>query len=180
MEWFKSFLGIASDIEAVYWILAITSTALFLLKIFFNFGDEHEGDGVVSLSSILSFLKVGAWMGVLCFRLTDFSVWTILLVTLLSGSMGFIGAVWVLRRLRGLESSGTLSLENAVGKIGTVYCSLPNDKNDVGQIQVEVQGRLATLNAKSDGVEIKTGSKVLVYGVENGALLVEPYSGDEN
>jgi membrane-bound ClpP family serine protease len=81
----------------------------------------------------------------------------------------------LLRKVKRFESYGTLNLENAIGKIGTVYLSIPANSNGEGQIQIEVQGRLTTLDAKSVGEEIKTGRKVLVYDVKDGKLLVSPY-----
>jgi membrane protein implicated in regulation of membrane protease activity len=182
-ESFKLFLGIQTNAEAIYWCLAIIGTLFFLLKILFSFfgGDAETShsdalDGHISLDSIFSFLKVAGWIGVICYRATTFAPLTILFVSLLSGSGAFalIGAL--VGRIRKLESDGTLNLENAVGKFGTVYLTIPREKSGEGQIQVEVQGRLCTLSALSADAELKTGEEVFVYSVENNKLLVVPKS----
>lgn len=180
-ESFKLFLGIETNAEAIYWCLAIVGTLFFLLKILFSFfGGEGDGaqsdfpDGYISLDSVFSFLKVAGWIGVICYRATSFAPLTILFVSLLSGSGAFalIGAL--IGRIRNLESDGTLNLENAVGKFGTVYLTIPQQKSGEGQVQVEVQGRLCTLSALSADAELKTGEEIFVYAVVNGKLLVVP------
>jgi hypothetical protein len=45
----------------------------------------------------------------------------------------------------------------------------------MGQIQIVIQGKLTTLNARTDGERIPTGEKVIVYEVEKGVLKVMPY-----
>lgn len=178
---FKSLLGIATDLEAFYWIIAIISTLVFLFKLLFgSFGMEKEfqtdfSDGHFSLNEIFSFLKVAGWVGVISIRLISLAPVAAVSASLVAGVGAFFLARLILKNLKRLESSGTLDLESAVGKVGTVYLTIPKGAQNAGQVQVEAQGRLCTLDAISPDTEIKTGEKVLVYGVKDNRLLVEPY-----
>ena len=45
MEVFKELLGIQSNAEAIYWLLALASTFLFFLKLVFSiFGGDADSD----------------------------------------------------------------------------------------------------------------------------------------
>jgi membrane protein implicated in regulation of membrane protease activity len=187
LDSFKTLLGISTDAEAFYWLMALLGTFFFIVKIVINLvGKDKSASDIdldgshdfFSIETILSFLKVAGWIGVLCFRLTSLSPMLVLLASLVSGTIAFFVAATTLKHLRHLEDDGTMNLENAVGKTGVVYLSLPGLNQGTGQIQVEVQGRFATLDAKSDK-PIKTGEKVFVYAVENNCLLVVPKGEEE-
>lgn len=177
MSQFYSFLGIESPLEAVYWIIAITGSVLFLVKLVISFisGDSADGDAddfagddsdALSLNTVIAFLKSAGWIGVICFRLTLLSPVIIIPITLLSGIFTFCSVVFVTRRLAMLEDSGTIQYKNAVGNTGRVYLTIPGKGEGLGQIQVPLQGRLMTIKAKSDGDAIPTGSSILVCYID--------------
>ena len=74
-----------------------------------------------------------------------------------------------------LTDEGTLDLNNARGKTGSVYLRIPGKRAGVGKVQVKVQG-LQTLDAVTDNEdEIKTGAVVeIVDIINNEILLVKP------
>ena len=73
---------------------------------------------------------------------------------------------------KSFESSGTLDLSRAIGQEASVYLTIP--ETGTGQIQVSIQGRLMTMNAKSlNGTEFKTGQRVIVTGVQEDILSVD-------
>jgi NADH:ubiquinone oxidoreductase subunit D len=51
-----------------------------------------------------------------------------------------------MRALFSLRSSGTLDYKNAVGKIATVYVTVPPNHNGGGQVEVLIQVRLQTIS----------------------------------
>lgn len=195
METFKEILGIQSNIEAVYWLIALAGTFLFFVKIVLSFsGSEAEdvdfsdgiegGDGVdhvVSVETIIAFLKGAGWIGVICYRITSFSSELIIPLTLVTGFITFGSVYYLLIGLQKLESSGTIDFNSAIGNIGQVYLGIPASGFGIGQIQVAIQGRLATVNAKSDKGAIKTGEKVLVCYMDkkDGVLVVAPFPYEE-
>ena len=192
MDWFvqfKELFSIATDIEAVYWIVALAASFLFSIKLIMSmlgadaldFDVDMEADaGHVSVDTILAFLTAGGWIGVLCYRNTDLGMGSILLIAVASGMVGFVSTYYFMRAMKRLESSGTIELKNAIGKTAKVYLTIPGDTEGFGQVQVSLQGGLRTMKARSD-VEIRTGEKVLVFDVgEDNILIVSPYKGTES
>jgi membrane protein implicated in regulation of membrane protease activity len=85
-----------------------------------------------------------------------------------------LGTVWVLDRtfrlMKGLQSSGNLSTDLAVGKEGSVYLTVPSE--GAGKVQVAVDGRLREFSAVSERKqEIKTGERIRVVRVVDGGTL---------
>jgi membrane protein implicated in regulation of membrane protease activity len=80
----------------------------------------------------------------------------------------------LLRKIRQFESSGNLDYDNAIGKTGVVYLSIPANEQTGGQIQIHFQGRLITTDARTDGKAIPTGQKVIVYDRRENILWVQP------
>ncbi|MFQ3582924.1 MAG: hypothetical protein SNJ49_13575 [Chloracidobacterium sp.] len=192
-NWF----GLPSVLESLCWGVAILSTSLLLLKLvvgtLLDGLDGHldghlagsvgllgGGDGETlpggGLKAVLAGLGVAGWSGVLCFQLTRFSPLVVLGMALGSGAVTFLLTVWLLRQLYRIESDGTLQPTSAIGQFGTVYLTIPAHGQGCGQIQIETQGRLATLDAMTDGQAIPTGSRVFVHSVSNGVLMVAPES----
>ena len=183
MEAFKELLGITTNAEAVYWILALTSTFLFFLKLLLSifggdtdtdvdvdldtgddvdFSDDVDHESFFSINTILAFFKGAGWIGVICYRFTKFNFSSIIFITFFSGVITFFFAVYLLKYMKSFESSGTLDMRNAVSNVGTVYLTIPGQRGGIGQIQVEIQGRLTTVDAITDKETLKTGEKVLV------------------
>ncbi|MGQ9897739.1 MAG: hypothetical protein ACUVR8_09325 [Acidobacteriota bacterium] len=172
-------------LELLCWVVALFSTTLLVVQLTFGVlldGLDGHLDGLFDgsaghlygggLKALLAALMVAGWGGVLSFTLTRLPPFLIVALTLGAGAITFATTIWLLRRLRYLESDGTLQIANAIGKFGTVYLSIPARGTGRGQIQVEVQGRLMTLEAMSDGPAIPTGVQVFVHGARDGALLV--------
>ena len=74
------------------------------------------------------------------------------------------------------DHSGNIKTENAIGKVGEVYLTIPPERKDKGQVNLLLQGRLAEFDAVTqNSMEIKNGDKVLVIGIEkDNTLLVVP------
>lgn len=165
-----------TSFEMFFWGLALLATLLLLFKLFFGemFDDLTElveGD-VLSLNALLVGFKVMGWIGVVCLQLTRFPRSAVIAAALGAGLLTFVAATFMVRRLRRLEDDGTMNLANAAGRVGTVYLTIPAALEGTGQIQIEVQGRLATVDAKTSGPALPTGEKVFVYDVEGTTLLV--------
>lgn len=78
----------------------------------------------------------------------------------------------LMQKARALESSGTADVNRAVGQRGTVYLTIP--RGGRGQVQVIVQERLMTLDARTTGADLPTGAKIRVDRVEDRVLVVSP------
>jgi len=197
MEFFKELLGIQSNAEAVYWILALASTFLFFVKLVLSiFGGDADSDvdiiedgdftddgdldsdSIFSTNTILAFFKGAGWIGVICYKFTKFQFTSIIIIAFFSGIITFIFALYLLRYMQTLESSGTLDYKNAISNVGTVYLTIPGKREGTGQIQVEIQGRLTTVDALTDKETLHTGERVLVCykDKKTDTLVVAPYN----
>jgi hypothetical protein len=87
-------------------------------------------------------------------------------IALVSGFAALGVAQVVLTLLFRLRSDGTLRIERAIGKSGTVNLSIPANKTGAGKVQVSVQGRLEEFRAITSGpLQLGSGAKVVVIGV---------------
>ena len=170
----------------IYWSIAVVTSALLGLLLILNlFGfdiDDIEIDGLgdaFSFNATIALFCVGGWMGYMAETTTNMSTIMVLVVAIVSGIIFYVISIYVLNKLKGLETSGTVDIENAVGQTATVYLTIPAEQQGDGQIQLIIQGGLKTYDAQTKNEAIPTGTEVLVYDIENGKLLVEPYKSHE-
>ena len=72
-----------------------------------------------------------------------------------------------------LTDSGTMSLKNAVGKIGEVYLTVGASRGNIGKISIKVQGSLRELEAITDDDEdLKMGTVIEVTDIITDNLLL--------
>jgi hypothetical protein len=72
----------------------------------------------------------------------------------------------------GLQSDGTVGINQSLGARGTVYLGI--GENDVGQVQINVEGNIRTYPARSsNNTAINTGTLIQVTEVIAGILIVE-------
>ncbi|MEM7548283.1 MAG: hypothetical protein AAF363_01315 [Bacteroidota bacterium] len=169
----------------IYWYIAIFSSVLMLIIILLSIiGIDSDGLEIEflgeygSVNSIIAFLFVGSWTGFLSYKYTAFGDGLTLIVSIGAGTASYFGTILLLQKLKGLESSGNINIQNAIGKKGKVYLGIPGKKEGSGQVQILLEGRLKTLNALSLGETIPTGTEIIVFDIENNHLVVEPYSED--
>ncbi len=190
-----------SLLSKIYWIIAISSTIIFVILLLFSFfgaefnselsgggdmnaGDVHSGDVniaegfsgfIISFKSIMSFLMMFGWAGILS-QSYNLSIIGTLLVAFITGFVALFAVAGLLFFVTRMTQSGTLKMENAIGKSGQVILKIPPKKQGFGQIQINIQGSLQTLEAVSEEAEeIKSGSNVMVIDLlEDNTLLVVP------
>lgn len=126
---------------------------------------------LLSLRSILAFVMMGSWM---CYTLCYMLDWYYAVI--IAVACGFVAACCMAGALIGIEKlqdNGTLNANNAVGKIGTVYLTVPPKRAGQGKINVLVQERYAEYEAVTDSDEpIVTGSEIKVIGHLGANLLL--------
>jgi membrane protein implicated in regulation of membrane protease activity len=170
----------------IYWILAVPSTAIFLILLILSFfgGDADGGDVdldvsdslggfIINFKSIMSFVMMFGWAGIISMSF-NLSIGFTIIVAVLTGIVSLIAVAALLYFISKMSYSGTMKIENAIGKVGQVVLKIPAKKSGFGQIQVNIQGSLRTLDAKTEEVdEIKSGTNVQVIDLlENDVLLV--------
>ena len=71
------------------------------------------------------------------------------------------------------DSNGNIKTENAIGKRGEVYSTIPANGKGQGKVNVLVQGKLVEFDAITNkGVELKTGDTIAVIDIKEGNVLV--------
>ncbi|MBN2893133.1 MAG: NfeD family protein [Bacteroidales bacterium] len=176
----------------IYWILAVPSTAIFLILLVLSFfgadadadidggdiGDVDIGEGlggfILSFKSIISFVMMFGWAGIISMTF-DLSIALTIIVAVITGLVSLIAVASLLYFITKMSYSGTMNLENSIGKVGSVILRIPSKKQGIGQIQVNVQGSLRTLEAMTEEKEqIKSGTNVQVIDVQDNILIVIP------
>lgn len=130
---------------------------------------------LLSLRSVIAFVAVGAWVGYTLMYVLDW-YWAVIIAC----ACGFAAACGMAAALIGMEKlqgNGNLNPTNALGKIGTVYLTVPPSRTGKGKINILIQERYAEYEAMTDCDEpIPTSSEIKVTGcVEGNVLLVTKY-----
>ena len=134
--------------------------------------DGDSGNALGWVKSILVFVGVGSWV-TRAFLQADHHFWLALLVGVLSG----VVSVYLLAKFLGLllqqQEEGNWKYEDAVGKGGEVYLTIP--KGGEGEVQISVKGAIRTLVAISDYGPLPTGTIIEVKAVDDmNRLIVMP------
>jgi hypothetical protein len=185
-EWWSSL----ELVEQVFWGIAITSSILFLFLMVFTFfggdvddvsaaGDADaavEGDtGIdfqfISFKNLVGFFTIFAWTGIICLGSGLGPGFSTLLATI-AGLIMMVVMASILYFMGKLTEDGTLRLNNAIGKTGNVYLTIPSGRAGMGKVQIQVQG-FRTLDALTDfDQDIPTGAVVDVVDVLNNQILI--------
>lgn len=181
-----------TTLQKIHWGIALPSTIIFIIQLILtlaggdaddidadadgDFDGDTDGDGmnIFSVKSILAFLMFYGWSGLAAIQYGMVTWWIITLISLGIGVLMMMFTAWLFFMLFKLQESGTMKIENAIGKQGEVYLTIPAKKNGVGKIQIIIQGSYRTLDALTEETEdIKTGTFVEVVDVINDALVVK-------
>ena len=135
-----------------------------------DFGNTDTSFRILSLQGITAFFMM--------FGLVGLAVSTGAqnpFLAVLGGLASGLVSVWIISKIyssmKKLQADGTLKFENAAGKEGTIYLTIP--KGGTGQVRVAIQGSMRILDATSiDGKEIRTGENIRVEKVISGNILV--------
>ncbi len=130
-------------------------------------GHEHGHSEFFKLLSLRALVSGSAFFGVTGL-LGDSIALAPIFVFLLAASVGLAAMVivaWLMSVLAGLHSEGNLDVRGAMGRLGTVYLSVPGDKSGQGKVTVSVQERSLEFDAITNDRELKTGESVLVIDV---------------
>ncbi|WP_461632961.1 hypothetical protein [Labilibaculum euxinus] len=177
-------------VEKIFWSISVPFSLLFLIQIALTFvgGDiddlSAEGDAdaavegdtgidfqFISLKNLIAFFAVFGWTGIICLDM-GLGAGVSTLIATLAGLVMMLIMASILYFMGKLVEEGTLDLNNAKGKVGNVYLSIPANRKGMGKVQIEVQG-LQTLDAVTDSdSDIPTGAVIQVVDVLNDQILI--------
>lgn len=173
------------------WTIGITTGLVFLVQTLLAFTGINSSNRGMGTSFVGGF---NADAGQRPFRLFTFrnSVnfllgfsWTILsLHNLVSNQLVLIvlgviaGALWLAAMrylffaMGKLQPSGTVDIQQAVGKTAETYLTVPGFKNGMGKVHVRMKGALRELDAVTEGETIPSGTSVKIIRVVEGRVLL--------
>ncbi len=181
-----------SSMQKIHWIIAVPSTLIFIIQLIISLttgadsdlevsgdhdgdfsGDHGDGMHIFSVKSILAFLMFYGWGGLAAIEKGMHVWWGISAISFVLGLIMMLFTAWIFFMLLKLQSSGTLDINNALGKEAEVYLTIPAKKSGNGKVQIIIQDGYKTLDAVTEDTEdIHTGSFVEVIDVVNDILVV--------
>jgi hypothetical protein len=182
-DW-RALIALGYD-TAVYLIIALVGTLLFLIRLGFTYfggaGGDFEVDGdfdsdasfsYFSVLSILAFFMGAGWMGLACRLDWGFGRLT---SSLLSAGFGFammVAASGLSYMARRLNLTIDYDVRTAIGRTGRVYLTIPEKGKGHGQVEVSVSGRRKVVNAVSAGPRLEAFSDVQIVDARDDDTLV--------
>ena len=134
-------------------------------------GGYEPGFRVFSIQSVGAFGLVSGSTGLAVSKELHFSALTALLASIVAGALILWLMSLVFKAFNRFSSNGALDYSQALLETGEVYLTLP--KEGTGLVQLPIQGRLVTANARSlNGTAIPTGTEVMVREVDHDDTLV--------
>lgn len=177
-----------SVFEKIFWYIAIPFTVLLVLMVILTLigiwefdlhghdlvsmdnmhQDGHNLTGLkfFTIRNIIIFFAILGWTGIACVH-SGFGMFLTIGISLISGIALVVVVSFLLYGVLKLTHDGTVLIDSAKGKNGTVYFPIPEKRSGYGKITVTAQGTLQELRAMTDGPRIESGAIVYVRDIED-------------
>ncbi|MBO4979330.1 MAG: NfeD family protein [Clostridia bacterium] len=179
--------------QQIFALIAIPSTLVMLIQtvmLLIGLGGEGDvdadadgdevfeggGDGLVlfSVRGVVSTLTVMGWSAVAL--LETLAPALAITIAAVLGVATLFGMAFLMRAVARLQASGNIDVENAIGKVATVYIPIPEKGKGTGKVTLTLQemySEFTAITVSSD--RLATGTLVRVVAVDGtGVLVVEP------
>ncbi|PLX08783.1 MAG: hypothetical protein C0596_05640 [Marinilabiliales bacterium] len=178
-------------LEKIYWAIALPFSAVFIIQLLMTLiGGGGDGDidatgdadfdvdadaGIgfqfITLKNFIAFFTIFGWTGIACLD-GGLSKGMTIFLSIVAGMLMMLLMATLFYLIGRLTESGTMKMDNAIGKTATVYIRIPAAKSGTGKVQVNIQG-LRTLDAMtSNNEDIKSGSLVKIVSIEADDILM--------
>ncbi len=172
-----------SSLNQAFAVCAIVGGIIFMLKTILMFlgadadvdfdvdtGDMDGGFMWLSIHGLTAFFMMFGLAGLTASIQFKWSDPVSLLLAFVVGVIAIVSLSFIKKKLLGLESDGTLKGESAIGVVGEVYLTIPEEGQ--GKVTVTVQGAKRVMNAISvNKVKLATGTIIEVVSVSHGDVL---------
>lgn len=189
MNWFLEM----SALEQVFFWIAIVASVLLVVQIvmlIISFGggdldadgnfDSFDGDAdtdgglsIFTVKGLTAFFALGGWCGFTAASYLPGNIWAPILISVVTGTIALLGVGLALRLISKLTCSGNLETEKLVGKIATVYVSIPANRSGRGKITLTAQGKYMEIDAVTDGERIATDEQVEIVAYTDDFAMVQ-------
>ena len=137
----------------------------------FDRGHDHSlgdhGLRIFTMRGFIAFFSIFGWCGLACLQ-GGIGVPLAMGISILAGIISMMSIAILLKGALKLQSTGTVSLTNAVGKSGTVYIRIPASRAERGKVNLLVQESFIEADALTDETfDLQTGREVTVVGLAN-------------
>lgn len=177
----------------VFYAIGIVTSFVLLCQLALTFlgfdGVDDAGDAdtegsdvsVLSTRTMTAFFVGFGWGGIAILE-SGRGVVTSTLGGVAVGTAMMLGVYVLMRVMHSMRYDGTINYTNAVGGSATVYLPIPASMSAPGMVEVQVQGRVRTVQAFTRaGERIPNGARVRVIDtLDQQTLLVEPASERED
>jgi len=204
MAWFSTWWQGLTLLGQVFACAAIPMTVIMFLQfilMIIGYGGEADGDTdsdindpigenpaneaanwgsssilkIFTVRGIVAFFALGGWAGLAALTAGIhplLSIW----IALFAGVSALLLASIAIRLALRMQSSGNLSLENAISHTAEVYIRIPAARSEKGKVSMLLQERFVELEAVTDSdTDLMPQSKVEVIALaEKDCLLVRP------
>lgn len=182
------FEGMPGLLQGFWWVAIITSI-IFLIQTIMTFaGGGHDLDGVnadfsgnltdvdapfqmFSLRNLINFLMGFGWTGIAFYNIIGNK--GLLIALAVAVGIGFVLLFfYIIKQMMKLTEDNTFKIEKLVGKTGSVYLTIPANREGAGKVQISYNGSNHELQAMTETDQLTSGSLVKVIAVEDRILIV--------
>ena len=187
-----------NSLEKFFFVCAVLGGVLFVIRLILQFvGGDGDFDGdfdgdvdmdadadfdggdsdisfkILSFQGLTSFFMMFGLVGLALMRESEWGPAR----SIVGASAAGVVTVWIMKlifdKAKGLQSSGTIDMNNAIGQEGEIYLTIP--PTGTGKVRVSVQDHLKVFEAMAQSKqEIKTGERIRVVRIiSNNVLVVE-------
>ena len=182
IQWFLQLQGF----ELILWCIALLFSLLFFIQTVISFivgggdgdvddfSDDGHGDAssLFTLRNMIAFFTMFGWAGLAAYKSGVSSAWVVV-IAVAAGVLMVAMLYFIMTKATQLRQSGTLQMKNAISQVGETYLRIPAQRNGIGKVQIQVQGRLMELEAMTDdGEDIHTGKPIKVVSTINERILL--------
>jgi membrane protein implicated in regulation of membrane protease activity len=121
--------------------------------------------GVLTFRTIVAAITFFGLAGLAAAAQGSLDPWQVLAIALAAGAGAMFLVAWVMRSLARLNAEGTARIERALGKSGTVYLTVPGNKEGIGKVHLNLQNRTVECQAVTAHPTLPNGTKVVVTAV---------------
>ena len=147
--------------------------------------EEHEGHTtsgardaglrIFTVRGFVAFFSIFGWTGLTMLRSGTMTA-IALPVSIVSGLLSMLFIAVIMRLFMKLQADGTFDITNSLGKSGTVYITIPAQRQSHGKVTILIGDHLMELDAVTDSATpLKSGEEITVVSLSgSNTLVVKP------